>query len=287
MRRPELTEHKWKLLQTHPLGHGQIGGFRAVRKPGRWAVWARLTLVLFAGFMACGPPGERPDCFKPAGSTGHEHRPLPAFSTLEVHDNVQVVLSADGQPFGADLTGGRNLLSEVNTELEDGKMVIRNQNKCNFVRSQKRPIVVTIHLPDSAIHRRFTVLHKGEEPIRSAWAGMAMDTIFLFQLNIGDTDLDISSTYVWIGLYEYGDIILHGQTRELIATASGVGFLRAENFRAENAYVKGYRDSHLYVRASNNIGVELFGRGNGYWYGNPPNTDLRAYDKGQIIRGGD
>lgn len=242
---------------------------------------------------ACGPPAERPDCFKPSGPPAHEQRRLPGFSTIEVFDNVRVVLAADGQPFGVDVAGGRNLLTEINTDVRpaDGpgqfKLVIANTNRCNWVRDQTRPLTVTVHLPDSATRRRLTVLHRGEELISTAAPGTRLDTLFLISTNIGDADLDLTSEYIWLGTYEYGDIRLRGRARDLRCTASGIGQLRAENLVCDYAYVKGYRDGELHVRATQNVGIELYGRGNGYWYGQPANKDLQAHGPGKVKFGGE
>ena len=248
---------------------------------------------MLAGFAACGPPAERPDCFKPAGPEAREYRRVPGFSTIEVFDNVRVVLAVGDAPFGVDVAGGRNLLAEINTDVRPAteparfKLVITNANRCNFVRDQTRPLSVTVHLPDSAARRRLTVLHKGEEPITTAAPGTRLDSLFLISTNIGDADLDLESIYVWLGCYEYGDIRLRGRARDLRCTASGIGQLRAENLLCDYAYVKGYRDGELHVRATQNVGIELFGNGNGYWYGQPAGQDFHAYGPGKVSFGGE
>lgn len=257
------------------------------------ALWRRRLPASLLFLAACGPPAERPDCFKPTGPEAHEYRQLAPFSTIEVFDNVRVVLAADHAPFGVDLTAGRNLLTEINTDVRPAdapsefKLVIRNANRCNWVRDQTRPITVTVHLPDSVTHRRLTLLHRGEETITTAEPDTRLDTVFILATNLGDTDLDLTSTYLWLGTYEYGDIRLRGRSRDLVCTATGVGQLRAENLDCRFAYVKSYRDAEVHVRASEGLGIELFGNANGYWYGQPAFADLRAYDKGHVFRGGD
>ncbi len=250
-----------------------------------------LGLVGLAG--ACGPPAERPDCFKSTGRTATEHRPLPPFTTIEVFDNVRVVLAVDQQPFGVDVTAGRNLLSEINTDIrpsdEPGayKLVIANANRCNWVRDQTRPMTVVVHIPDSAAQRRLTLLHRGEEPVTTAAPATRLDTLFLFSTNIGDTDLDLASVYLYMGCYEYGDLRLRGHTRDLICTASGMGHVRAENLYAAYAYVDSYRYGEMHVRASQGLGMALHGPANGVWYGNAPTRALRTFDTGRISFGGE
>ncbi|MBC7447209.1 MAG: DUF2807 domain-containing protein [Hymenobacteraceae bacterium] len=266
---------------------------RSARRPVILPRWPALWPALLAGLGGCGPPAERPDCFKPAGPEAYEHRPLPPFTTIEVFDNVHVVLAADGAPFGVDLTAGRNLLAEINTDVRPAdqpgqyKLVVENRNRCNWVRDQTRPITVVVHLPDSAAHRRLTVLHRGEELITTASPGTRLDTLFLLSTNIGDADLDLASTYLWLGTYEYGDIRLRGRTRDLVCTASGIGQLRAEHLVCRHAYVHGYRDAELHVRATDILGIELFGSGNGYWYGQAAAAYYRVHGKGQVLKGGD
>jgi len=204
-----------------------------------------------------------------------------------------VVLAADGAPYGVELTAGRYLLPELNTDIrpadEPGKfkLVIANANRCNWVRNQTRPLTVTVHIPDSAARQRLTVLHKGEEPLTTATPGTPLDSLFLLSTNIGDADLDLNSVYVWLGTYEYGDIKLRGRARDLRCTATGVGQLRAEHLDCDYAYVTSYRDAEVHVRASQGLGISLYGHANGYWYGQPANPYFAAHDAGRIYRGGD
>ncbi len=255
---------------------------------------AFLLVLLGATLPACGPPAERPDCFKPAGATSHEYRPLAPFQQIVVRDNIRLVLAADGAAtYGADLTAGRNLLAQLNTTVRPTgrpggfELVLDNANRCNWVRDQTRPLTVVVHLPDSAARQRLTVVHEGEEPVTTARPGTRLDSLFLFTTNIGDFDLDVESVYIWLGLYEYGDIRLRGRTRDLRCTASAIGQLRAENLACEYAYVQSYRDAEVHVRSAYGLGITLHGRGNGYWYGTPEYPDYKATASGQVLRGGE
>lgn len=253
------------------------------------------TAAIAAGLLTtCGPPAERPDCFKPSGRTATEYRRLAPFSTIEVNDNVEVALAADGQPYGVTLTAPRNLLAQINTDVRptpggSGRhtLVISNANRCNWVRNQSRPLRLTVHLPDSAARRPLYLHHRGEEPLTTAAPGTRLDTVFLYSTNIGDTDLDLNSTFLFLDSYEYGDVRLRGRTHDLRSTMSAIGQLRAEALDCEYAYVTSYRDAELHVRARSGLGITLNGNANAYWYGNPIWKDFREQAAGRVRRGGD
>lgn len=243
----------------------------------------RLILLAFLSVLltTCGPPESRPDCFKSTGPATSEHRALPAYSAVEVYDNVRLVLAADGQPYGVDVTAGRNLLPEIDADVDaKGHLVLRNRNKCNFVRAQKLPITVVVHVPDASLP--FTIFHNGEETIRTAWPGMRLDSLFLHQRTAGDADLDLNATYLWVDCYEYGDLILHGRTDELHAVVGGIGFFKAQDLTARQAYVTGLSDGDIHVRANELLLLKLSGRGNGFYYGQPQRTEFEALGPGQI-----
>jgi Putative auto-transporter adhesin, head GIN domain len=249
---------------------------------------------MLTALAACGPPDERPDCFKPAGRTATDSRVLAPFQQIVVRDNIRLVIAADGgKTYRADVTAGRNLLRQLHTTVRPmGKpgqfeLVLDNANRCNWVRDQTRPLTITVHVPDSAARQRLTIVHEGEEPIRTAAPLTRLDSLFMFTTNIGDIDMDVESIYLWLGAYEYGDIKLRGRTRDLRCTASAIGQLRAENLDCEYAYVVSDRDAEVHVRASRDIGITLRGRANGYWYGSPEGTTFRASSSGKIIRGGE
>lgn len=83
------------------------------------------------------------DCLKGTGEQITVTRSLNHFHSIEMHNNADVIFHK-GNP-GAIITGGANLLEGVETSIKDGWLIIRNNNKCNWVRDFNKRITVDIY----------------------------------------------------------------------------------------------------------------------------------------------
>jgi hypothetical protein len=89
----------------------------------------------------------RLDCFKSTGDTVSEERYLGDFTILDVDDKINFYIDF-GTENKARIECGENLVSSIKTEVKDGRLIIRNENKCNWVRSFKHEINVYLTLKD-------------------------------------------------------------------------------------------------------------------------------------------
>src|SRR3972149_5567093 len=94
-----------------------------------------LVIGMFPLASAC--KKDKPDCFKSTGDLVREQREVGDFSSMEVYNNVNVVISQDTLN-QVIIEAGENLLEEITTEINGATLVIRNNNKCNWVRSYKK-----------------------------------------------------------------------------------------------------------------------------------------------------
>lgn len=256
-------------------------GVRFSRRAGPARLLPLLTVLWALALPGCGP--EAPDFLKSAGAIRTEYRPLPAFNAVEVNDNLRVVIAADGQAPAVEVTAGRNLLPEIVTEVDaTGKLVLRNDNTWNWVRSFKHPITVTVHVADPS--RTFTIYHYGGATVSTASPATRLDTVFLHLVGPGDADLDLTSHRIWLDQYEYGDVTLRGQTHALVATVGGVGWLRAQGLQAQDVSAISLRDGQVYARSNDVLTLVLHGRGNAYYYGEPTRKDFHELAEGRIIK---
>ena len=61
-----------------------------------------------------------------------------------MYQNIDFHLVPDSANF-AILKGGENLLHEINFQISDTSMVVKNKNKCNFLRTYKKHLYAEIH----------------------------------------------------------------------------------------------------------------------------------------------
>ncbi len=74
-----------------------------------------------------------PDCFQKTGVISREVVELPDFSKITIFENVNVVLK-QGDIGKVEIETGKNLRNEVTAMVEGNRLIIRDNNNCNFVR---------------------------------------------------------------------------------------------------------------------------------------------------------
>ena len=82
--------------------------------------------------VACNGDGFS-DCFQNAGDTVRDEVTVPAFTAITVFENVRLVLR-DGPEQKVEIETGEFLRDEVSAVVEGDRLVLRDENNCNFVR---------------------------------------------------------------------------------------------------------------------------------------------------------
>ncbi|MBK8500618.1 MAG: DUF2807 domain-containing protein [Flavobacteriales bacterium] len=98
-----------------------------------------LSILLFG----C-QPEQWNDCMTSTGSMSTQERIVGDFNTIDVGDRVDLVLE-ERSSGSVSVEAGANLLGQITTEVSDGTLKVRNEMRCNWVRSFKPRIVV--HVP--------------------------------------------------------------------------------------------------------------------------------------------
>ena len=84
------------------------------------------------------------NCFVRSGEIIKEERLVEEFSSLHIYDEFEVFF-INGSVEKLTIEGGKNLIPGISTKVEDNKLTIRNEIKCDWIRSYKNRI--KIHIP--------------------------------------------------------------------------------------------------------------------------------------------
>lgn len=237
-----------------------------------------VSLFLFLGitiFSGCNKEN-RCDCFKTTGNDITINRDISSFDTVFVKDKVDVYLIEDSI-FKIEIVGGANLVALIKTDITNNKLSIRNENKCNVVRSYKRKIKVYVHAPKlkGIIHRGVGNIYCENE--------LKSDTIFYQVFNSGDLHLSVSNIYLFGGANGIGDVHVKGNCTKHLSNINGEGFLFAEELKTNfsDLYLKTSGTSKVY--ATDELRVVLTESGDLYYKGNPSTITKTITGTGQLI----
>ncbi|WP_205590877.1 head GIN domain-containing protein [Hymenobacter oligotrophus] len=239
--------------------------------------YAGKALLLGAPLLLLGcRKDQEGDCFKSSGPVTTERRELAAFHVLRLYDNVEVTVVQDTETY-AKVRTGRNLQEDLKLNVQDGTLTISNTSRCNWVRRYDVPRQVTLHVP-----RLTDVFHVGEKTMRTEGTFL-QDTLFLHLSRAGDLEFNVECKYLWVDLYELGDMKLSGQSDELIATVGDLGRLFAKDLTTKRAsvHLDKLSDGDAHVRTLDFLGATVAGTGTLYYSGPPAQKDVKVTGKGK------
>lgn len=227
--------------------------------------------------LSCNKP-DAPDCFQKAGELHLEWRELPAYDRIEIRDNIQVVLvQSDTEKIGVE--GPVNLIPEITTSVEDGVLLIRNENTCNFVRSYKHRYTVKIY--SSHIQ---SITNHGNGDVISSNTLRGEYLFFENKRSIGRIDLqfDMDSMRM-LNTTGYSDIVLKGTADQLFLFHQGVGIMNASGVDARAVFINSNTINDAYVRFRDYMFAALNDNGNIYYEGPAGSIDVSQPGAGTLI----
>ena len=220
-----------------------------------------------------------PDCFKSAGSKVTIERIVSNFNAIEVKGKLDVIF-VSGNENKISITGGKNLLPKILTEINDNKLTIDNENKCNFVRSYKKSKIVLEVQVNNLEHLNINGLgHVSSK-----------DTIFSdnlkieFTTGISDLNLKLRTKYLELVVHDGGgDISLSGTSENTNIFSNGYAKLDMGNFISNYIFLASKSQNQTFIYANNRIDVEIYDVGNVYYSGNPV-ISLSTFSSGKLIK---
>lgn len=237
-----------------------------------------ITIVLLLSIQGCekSPMG----CFTSTGSITKIDRTIDAFHSIVLKDNVNLYLRQAGEN-KITVEAGNNLMSKIYTEVNGaGYLEIGNDNKCNWVRSYKKPINVYLDFIrlDSLEYRSIGNV-TNDDTIR-------MDTLVVnVWEGAGTIDLTLKSYKTDSNLhYGTAEIITSGITTVSNVYLAGAGKIDNKSLAATHVYLNNKSSNDIYISSSKTIGATIENIGNIYYFGNPGSVSLDKIGSGNLIK---
>ena len=220
------------------------------------ATW--LISLFFIALISCNKENA-PDCFKKAGDEITITRTLEHFESIEWRDylNIELVTSAEQK---IELSGPKNVLPKISTEVNEGRLFIENKNTCNVVRSYNRTITVRIYSPDFA-----QLVNRGQGDVT------IIDTLKCIHFGIenhhaaglisGLVDCDTVKIVSHTGP---ADITIKGHAQHAEIFSQGIGYVDAGELVATNVLVNNSSINDVKVYPTNYLFAYIGSRGNIY-----------------------
>lgn len=218
------------------------------------------------------------DCFTSTGKEISEYRTAGWFSHVNMKDHVDLVIRKTSGHY-IKVTAGSHLIDGIITELDNGTLYIRNENKCNWVRSFKNKYTVeigvdslqtistygngSISCPDSLTAYEFTF---------DSWnASGSIDLL----LNCERSHLNNNTGRI--------DMRASGKAGVSYIAFNDVATLDAGKLISDAIYMRNNSTGDIRVCAKSELNVEIRYTGNIYYTGNPLRIHEDITGSGRLI----
>lgn len=219
------------------------------------------------------------DCYTNTGPETKVERSVGAFHSIELYNNVNLVLT-QGSDFQLTVEGGNNILSAIKTDVSDSTLIIHNTMKCNWMRTYHREITVYATLPNL-------------RDLRYESSGDVKNTgqFFLDSLNInirggaGTFDLNLNVNKLILSMH-YGttDVHVKGESRITVIAAESYGPFYCNELKSNIVYINNRGSNDCYIHAIHELEAKIFSLGNIYYTGDPYHIDCAIEGSGKLIK---
>ena len=234
-------------------------------------------------FVACTSVGA-PDCLQASGTSSTEQVNVPDFTTITVFENIELILKEGAQ--SVTIETGEFLREEVSAVVEEGRLVLRDNNNCNFVRDYgTTKIYVTA--PNITEIRSST-----SWPIRSEGV-LSFPRLTLLSEDFGNPetattdgefDLEVNANQISIVVNGNSYFKLKGVTENFnVTVAAGDTRIEAENLEAKNVNFNHRGSNDLWVNSTESLSGVLRGTGDVRSFNRPSAISVETLYTGQLI----
>ncbi len=248
------------------------------------AIERRFYLVFFLILISCN--GENvPDCFQNAGDLVREQIDLPEFAKITVFENLNVVLK-QGNEQSVEIETGEYLRNEVTAIVEEDRLVLRNENSCNYVRDYG---LTTVYITSPNL----TEIRSSTGLLISSDGVLEYPTLSLIaesfnnpetETTDGSFDMELKSSTVRITVNGIAYFKLRGETENLnLNIAAGDSRIEAQLLVSENVNLNHRGSNDVFVNPQQSLSGVIRGTGDVISVNTPPEVDVEEIFNGRLI----
>jgi len=220
------------------------------------------------------------DCFTGTGTEAQESRQPGVFDRIYLTDNIDLRIH-HSSTHHLTLNGGKNLLPQVDTRIENGTLRIQNSNRCNWTRSFKKRITVDIFTPSlDGIYVEDAIGN-----ITSADTIQSEEFRLDSFSSMGSYNLVLNCTTVTLALHNgAADLHVSGKTQVQYGYNAGYGNFEAGALNTSLAFITNKGTNQLTVKPADLLDARIEGSGDIQYIGQPDSIRSQITGTGKLIQ---
>lgn len=228
----------------------------------------RVSFLILIAFLLTIVGCEESPCLKGAGDEVEYEEIFAPFNIIEIHDDFEVQIIPSEDTLVRVITH-ENIEPHLQLEVVDRRLVMRNNNTCNFLREYNPPQVQIYHPNLRSIN------NLGYNKVFSTDTLPYTNLILFSKASTGDYDLLVNCETLSVNINRVNNLTLAGRTALFsFGIYAGDGRIDARHLIAEevNFYHRGSNDALVYP--VHVLRGEIAARGNVIYYNEPEEMDV-------------
>ena len=226
-----------------------------------------------------------PDCFQNSGAIVQKEFTVAEFSEIIVFERVQLIIK-DAPEQKITVETGEYLMDEIVVKVEDGQLILKNENGCNLTRDYGITKIY-VSVPNVRSIRSSTGLPILSDGILNypdlALVSEDFETEGHYQSN-GDFRLDVNCTNLTVATNNLSHLFLNGTVENLtIGFYSGNSRFEGRNLIAQNISIFQRSSNDMILNPQLTLTGEIRSTGNVIMVNEPPVVDVQTYYTGSLI----
>ena len=225
------------------------------------------------------------DCFQNAGTISREVVPVPEFTKITVFENVKLTVK-QGNTTKVEVETGKYLRNDVSVSVEDGRLLLRDTNTCNFTRKYGLThVYVTVpNLTEIRSSTGFSIVSDGvlSFPTLALISESFNDPEAMY--TSGEFNLEVDAQRINIVSNGLAYFNLRGKTLNFnITFAAGDSRLEAEALLADQISFNHRGSNDMRINPQKSLKGILRGTGDVVSFNRPTEVEVEVLYKGKLV----
>ncbi len=241
------------------------------------------VLLLFLVVISCDTENAN-DCFQTTGTIITQEITVAPFTKIRVNRDVELILK-EGTVQKVIVETGENLMNDVAVEVQNGRLMLTDNNTCNLVRDYNitKVYVTSPNITEIISATQFKIQSEGMLNY-SDLKIFSEDFTDTTVLATGTVILTLNSQNIWISANNLTHFILSGNANNLsVNFASGDGVFDGANLITNNVSVFHRGTNDIIVNPQVKLTGELRSTGNLIAKNHPPTVTVNQFYTGSLV----
>jgi len=242
-----------------------------------------LYIILLVFLISCNSENTG-DCFQTSGSIIKKEIALDVFDRILVNRDVELIIE-EGVAQKVVIETGKNLMNDVEAKVVDGKLILTDNNTCNYVRDYgiTKVYVTSPNITEIRSSTQYNISSHGVLTYPNLTI-LSEDFNAPDTFSVGNFYLQIDNLSFNVVFNNLSNCYVSGTTNNLNVTfAAGLSRFEGRNLLAQKVTVWNRSSNDMIMNPIQEITGKISGTGNVICVNHPPIVNVEEQYKGRLI----